>query len=548
MEWEILESKKYQEIMEDYKISSLLAKYIDAKSIDYELYSLKDVSLHDYFLLNDASKILERINKAIKDQEKVVIYGDYDCDGIMATTILVSAFERLGLNVGYHIPNRFIDGYGLNVERVKQMYEKGCSLIITVDNGIKAFEAIELANSFGIDVIITDHHDVGLDYPKAYGVLHTKLSVNYPFKEISGGLLAYKLATAMLGKGNAYLMSLAGLTTVSDMMPLWNENRTVVKLMLKFLNDYHFETFELLSNDTKNYNVQTLSFTVIPKINSIGRMVEKLNPNQCVKYFKNAFASSQADREFKMKFSSLVNQINLDRQELTNKQYEDVLTKIHENKKIIYVHGKEYHEGIIGLISSKLTREFNKPSFVLSYDHQKEVYKGSARSIDGFKLNELFEDFKEELVVYGGHELAGGFSITKERLTIFEECLIKRADEIFLDEDLNGLVEGVLIDEDDLTLDKVKELALLEPYGMKNEEPIFCIKDIKYSKIEALKNGEHLKLSFNLKHSKLQALFFYKGYRLKEVKNKEKVSLIGTISINKFRNTETIQFILSDII
>ena len=186
MEWQILESQRYLEIMQRLQVGPIVGKVLDFR----ENQDPGKTPLHDYGLLKDAKKVLERLEKAIFTQEKVVVYGDYDCDGIMATSILVSAFERRHLKVGFHIPNRFVDGYGLSVARVRQMHEKGYTLIITVDNGISAFEACEEAKRLGMDAIITDHHEIGSKLPEAYAILHTGLSPDYPFKGISGGFLS----------------------------------------------------------------------------------------------------------------------------------------------------------------------------------------------------------------------------------------------------------------------------------------------------------------------------------------------------------------------
>ena len=208
MKYKIIEPQHYQQIQARYHINSLLAKVIESRQYDEK--TLKEMMnprliYHDFSLFEEADMTLERIHEAIEQHEKICIYGDYDCDGILATTILVQAFLELGVKVGYHIPHRFEDGYGLNVRRVEQMAEKGYTLIITVDNGVKAFEAVERANELGIDVIITDHHQFDQDLPDACTIIHTKLSPDYPFKEISGGYVAYKLASALLGRQDKYL-------------------------------------------------------------------------------------------------------------------------------------------------------------------------------------------------------------------------------------------------------------------------------------------------------------------------------------------------------
>ncbi|MFQ9633488.1 MAG: DHH family phosphoesterase, partial [Coprobacillus cateniformis] len=282
MEYKIIEPKKYQDIQNQYQVNSLLAKVIDIHEYDQEtLQTLLSPRLiyHDFSLFEEADMTLERIHEAIENEEKICIYGDYDCDGILATTILVQAFAELGVQVGYHIPNRFDDGYGLNAARVKQMAQRGYSLIITVDNGVKAFDAVECANELGVDVIITDHHQFDNDLPDAMSFIHTKLSPEYPFKEISGGFVAYKLASALLEKQDKYLYCLAAITTISDMMPLLDENRSLVKKALTFMKSEKYPSLELLLGDQQSYTTTTIGFTIAPKINSFGRLPELCNPN-----------------------------------------------------------------------------------------------------------------------------------------------------------------------------------------------------------------------------------------------------------------------------
>ena len=246
--------------MQKYSIHSLLAKIFAQREYneqDVQGHTSKRLIYHDFSLFLDADLVLDRIQEALENDEKICIYGDYDCDGILSTTILVQAFLELGKKVGYHIPNRFEDGYGLNKERVQQMYEKGYSLLITVDNGIKAYEAIDLANELGIDVIVIDHHDYD-ELPDACAIIHTKMSSDYPFKEICGGFLAYKLASSLLGKHDKYLFSLAAITTISDMMPLVDENKSLVSRGLQFMNEEKYFQLELLIGENQKYNTTTL--------------------------------------------------------------------------------------------------------------------------------------------------------------------------------------------------------------------------------------------------------------------------------------------------
>lgn len=380
MKYKIVESQNYRSLQETYGYSILLSKIIDFKKIDHEsLQELINPRLiyHDFSLFEEAEMTLERIEEAIDNKKKICIYGDYDCDGILATSILVQAFLQRGVQVGYHIPNRFDDGYGLNEERVKQMAEKGYSLIITVDNGVKAFDAIECANELGVDVIVTDHHQFDVDLPDAYSFIHTKLSLEYPFKEISGGYVAYKLASALLNKHDKYLYCLAAITTVSDMMPLLDENRSLVKRALLFMKEEKYPALEMLLSKNQTYDMTCLGFTIAPKINSFGRLPEICHPNILVKYFLK-----DAPQELLMKVSQMANQINEKRKKIISEQYASI--KDIENDKFLYYSNEHIHEGIIGLIAGNYTRDYEIPSFVMHYDKDKQLYRGSARSVKGF--------------------------------------------------------------------------------------------------------------------------------------------------------------------
>lgn len=544
MEWVIQKAKNIDRIIEERQVGSLLAKVLEING-DHQLN--KHYPLNDFSLFRDSQKVLERIQQAIFHNEKIVIYGDYDCDGIMATSILVRAFELLKVNVGYHIPDRFKDGYGLNEKRVMEMYEKGYSLIITVDNGISSHQAIHKANELGIDVIVTDHHDLPETLPEAYGIIHTQISENYPFKAICGGFVACKLASALLGYNDPYIYCMAALATVSDMMPMKNENRTLVKRALEVMSQQKYLSFELLLGENANYNMTTLGFQLAPKINAVGRLVDGLNPNKCITYFRHEGAFSDKERDFKLQFATACQQLNTQRQKMTTTQY-DIAKKNMQNLSGALVSVSElFHEGLVGLVAGKMTNEYYRPSFIVSYDQETEIYKGSARSIAGLDLHHLLESLKDDLLVYGGHERAGGFSIVKEKWNSFSNHLNEYMQN-HLNEDL--FIEkkyAIEIDDIDISLVNVKELELLQPYGMDNEEPIFCLSLHAQPKIETLSNGKHLKMLFELEKTNIQVLFFNKGDLYESLLDKKEFLLFGQLSINKFRNFENIQFILKDI-
>jgi len=539
MKYRIFKSQNYKDIQKEYHLPSLIAKIIDQKGFDdQQLQSILNprIIYHDFSLFLEADMALDRIEEAIENEEKICIYGDYDCDGILATTILVQAFLKRGVQVGYHIPHRYVDGYGLNVERVEQIAQKGYSLIITVDNGIKAFEAVERANELGIDVIITDHHAFEDDVPDATCIIHTKLSPDYPFKEISGGFVAYKLAVALLHKQDKYLYCLAAITTISDMMPLLDENRSLVKKALEFMTQEKYPSLELLLGNTQNYTTTAIGYTLAPKINSFGRLPEIIHPNALVKYFLE-----NAPRDYMIKIADAAGKINAKRQSLTNQQYQLAIKDAHDS--FLYYGSDEIHEGIVGLIAGKYTREYELPSFVMHYDEDKKIYKGSARSVESFSLHQFFINHQKYLLTWGGHDLAGGFSLSEEHYDDFKNE-IKDA---LKDAVMESYQDVLLIDSQDISLSQIETLSVLEPFGMSNESPLFLLKDVPIERIYTLSEGKHLKLDIQYPHVKFNALGFHKGELINELMNEKTVDLIGTLQINEFRNIKTIQIILKDI-
>lgn len=540
MKYKIIEPQHYQQIQNQYHINSLLAKVIESRQYDEN--TLKDfisprLIYHDFSLFEEADMTLERIHEAIENHEKICIYGDYDCDGILATTILVQAFLELGVEVGYHIPNRFDDGYGLNVKRVEQMAQKGYSLIITVDNGVKAFDAVERANELGVDVIITDHHQFDNDLPDACTFIHTKLSPDYPFKEISGGFVAYKLASALLGRQDKYLYCLAAITTVSDMMPLLDENRSLVKKALTFMKEEKYPSLELLLGNQQAYSTTSIGFVIAPKINSFGRLPEFCSPNVLVKYFlKNA------PRDFMVKVSQMAISLNTKRQTMTNQQYE--MAKEGMGDDFLYWSSDQVHEGLVGLIAGKYTREYERPGFVMAYDEKKGLYKGSARSIDGFSLHQFFMEHQDQFVAFGGHSLAGGFTVDEAHYDSCYQC-IKDA---LKDLHLHPTTTVLHIDEQDIDIKNVESLSLLEPFGMSNEEPLYMLKDVPVSQIQQLSQGKHLKVQTDLNRSHVSMLYFQHGDLYGKLKNIKKMSVIGTLQINEYRNQKSLNFIIKDIV
>lgn len=541
MKWNILNAKHTLDLMASRKVSSILAKVLEFRDGHLE----EEADLHDFSLFEDSQKVLKRIEKAIVNQEKICIYGDYDCDGIVATSIMVRAFEKRGVRVGYHIPDRFVDGYGLTVERVKQMAEKGYRLIITVDNGVSAYEAVEVASKLGVDVIITDHHDLPDILPPAFAIIHTRLSPRYPFKAICGGFIACKLATAMLSEQDPYIYCLAALSTVSDMMPMVDENRTLVKKALHVLNQKKYVSFSLLNGENKAFTSTSLGFTIAPKINSIGRLGEGMNPNMAVKYFVHEAPLNEVERQFKLQFVSNAGSLNRTRQQMTTQQYRHAKEMMQDVSGAKVCLDENFHEGLVGLVAGKLMNEYNVPVFTIQKGSR--VYKGSCRGIDGLDMHDCLNYCKDHLLVYGGHLKAGGFSLEPGKYNEFVAALDTYF-RLHLTDDLReATLSCIALVPEDITIDNVRELERLEPFGQQNEEPIFYLKLTMKPVITKLSNGQHLKLQFELPYARLDAMLFNGGEAYDRLSRQDVFHLYGTLSVNQFRNIENITLVCKEI-
>ena len=537
MEFNIYDNNTYQNYIQDFKVTPLVAKILAYHQVDQTRYQdlmATRLKYHSFDLFDEGEMALERIFEAIESSEKICIYGDYDSDGILGTSILVNAFKQLGVDVGFHIPNRFFDGYGLTSSRVEQIHSKGYSLIITVDNGIQAFGAIEKANELGVDVIITDHHEVGQTQPEAMSIIHPKTSYHYPFKEISGGFTAYKLASALLKKHDPYLFSLAGITILSDVMPIIDENRALVKKAIEFMNQNNYPTIALLKDSNALINPTLLNFQVIPKINSLGRLPEIVSPNKLVRYF--ALLENQ---NYNVDLAQKIKEVNLKRKEMTQSCYNQIIEKVDAGEFLFFA-SKKLHQGISGLIASRYTNTYNQPSFVMTYDEQSQMFKGSARSVAGINITGAFRFCDDLLDYYGGHDMAGGFSLKQENLKEFKV----RLEQYLKQEQFTAPIkDAIKVDPRELTIENILDLDKLEPFGPGFEYIDFYFENVTITSLITISNGQHLKF----KAGPIDCLFFNHGHLLDQLANLNSISFAGKLTINEFRNKKSINVHLSGI-
>lgn len=547
------DENKVIEIAEKFNISKLLAtvlvnrNIVDDDEINIFLNPTRN-DFHDPYLMPDMDVAVNRIIKAIENQEKVIIYGDYDVDGITSITVLKKFLKKCGLDVGYYIPNRLNEGYGLNINAIDKIKKEGYNLIITVDCGISAIEEIKYANSLGLDTIVTDHHEPLDILPPAIGVvdLKRKDSHKYPFDSLAGCGVAFKLCQALgmkLGiEENEYLkyLDIVCVGTISDIVPLIDENRVIAKLGLKLVEVTKNPGLRALLNAAgyKQINSNTISFGVAPRINACGRMGFE---EDALKLFltDNIVEASNITEK--------LNHYNRERQEIEKNIFDEAIKMIEKegNNKSIVLGSENWHHGVIGIVSSKITEMYFKPSILIGFDGKEG--KGSGRSIPGFDLHEALVNLSDYLEKFGGHEMAVGLSLNKSKFKDFKEALEKYVQEKDIDK-LNPIIEiDKEIDFRDIRCDIIEELNLLEPFGEGNRRPIFVYRNLKIDSIRALSDGKHLKLTLKDGSTLINAIGFNLGHLSREYMLGDKVDIVGTLEINSFNGKNSVQININDI-
>ncbi len=553
--WECYEvdESKVKELAQKYNINEILAKILVNKNLtkkqDIDLFinpTRKD--FHDPFFMPDMEIAVERILKAIDNKEKIMIYGDYDADGITSITVLKSYLEERGLEVSSYIPNRINEGYGLNKKAIEKIYNDGYRLMITVDCGITGAEEIDYANSLGIETIITDHHEPAEEIPKAVAVVDAKRKDNkYPFNQLAGVGVVLKLIQAISIKLNLeekeYLkyLDIVCIGTISDIVPLVDENRVIAKLGLKLVAQTRNIGLRALLDiiGFKKIDSGAVSFGIAPRINACGRMG---NEQLALDLFLCK------DYELARKLAIKLNEYNVERQSIEKKIFDEAVEKIEQNEKdssCIIIGNEGWHHGIIGIVASKVTEMYFKPSILVCFEDA--VGKGSGRSIPGFDLHEALMNCLDYLDKFGGHEMAVGVTLKQENFDKFKVELETYAKKCEIDK----IVPIINIDSEvslkSVNIENVKSLSLLEPYGEANKMPIFLFKNLKINSIRALSDGKHLKLSLKDDGFMVDSIGFNMGQLSEEYLLDDKVDIVGNLDINSFNGNESVQIIIKDI-
>ncbi|MEG1500083.1 MAG: single-stranded-DNA-specific exonuclease RecJ, partial [Clostridia bacterium] len=484
----------------DAKIIELLfSRGVDTQEKVKSFLSPTKQDILDSFLLNDMQLLVDRINQAIKSNEKVLIFGDYDVDGICATAIMIKLFEHFGKKVDYFLPNRFIDGYGLTnevIDKIKIQFNP--SLIITVDCGISCWKEVEYAKSVGIEIAITDHHEISEKLPETI-VVNAKIeNQKYPFKFLCGAGLAYKIAYAFLGyEDSIELLTIATFATIADIVPLLSENRTLVSLGLKYLPTHLPLGLKSLIKknklDISNLTSSDISYKLAPKINASGRMGEASDSLDLI----------LENNPLKIKeIIEKINSHNLNRQDLCNKVFAEAVDLLKEKNmskiRCIILKSDKWDSGILGIIAARLVDMFNRPTFLFS-ETDGEL-KGSGRSLENINIHEMLTSSSELLSTFGGHTMAAGLSLSAKNYDAFCEKIDK-----YMQINVNDMLleKNAYYDLDvtpnELTPKFLNDLNRLEPFGCENQKPLVKLNSQNFSIFPLKKFPQHANIEFDKK-------------------------------------------------
>ncbi|HUU30323.1 MAG TPA: single-stranded-DNA-specific exonuclease RecJ [archaeon] len=515
--------------------------------------SLKD--LYDPFLMKGMEPAVNRLARALLEKEKIIIYGDYDVDGITSISLMVRYLRQLGGDVGFYIPHRMIEGYGLSTSGIDCVAEMGASLVITVDCGITALESIEYANSKGLELVVTDHHEPGGELPKAVAILNPKqLDDNYPEKELAGIGVAFKLCQGLsqaLGVGQYQLnehLDLVAIGSIADIVPLLGENRIFSKIGLEKIKDSKKPGIQALIDTAnladKDLESSDIVFSMAPRINAVGRMGD-------AERGVNLFLADDMDQAREL--AQVLEKENRSRREVDTLTLQEARQEISrqidlDERQTIVLHSQNWHPGVLGIVASRIVEEYYRPTVLISFDETGEG-KGSARSISNFHLYNALKKCGNCLEVFGGHKHAAGLQLRRDSLEEFVEKFDRVAHEMLRPEDL---VPEISVDlEIDLKQADNKLLQSLEkfqPYGPGNPKPVLVATELSVIGYPKIVGNNHLKMRVRKDGHQLDVIGFGMADKLKEINTaREKVSIAFILEENFWNNVRQLQANLKDI-
>ncbi|WP_058307280.1 single-stranded-DNA-specific exonuclease RecJ [Gracilibacillus massiliensis] len=501
--------------------------------------------LHDTSNFSDIDKAVNRVKKAIDEGESILVYGDYDADGVTSTTVMVEALRESGAMCDYYIPNRFKEGYGPNEDAFREAHQQGFQIIITVDNGIAGVNEVEVAKKLGIDVIITDHHEVQEKLPDAYAIIHPKCSENYPFKELAGVGVAFKFAEHLLGYFPKQFLDLVVIGTIADLVPLKDENRILVHYGLQALSRSDrkgLKALKKLSQIEGNVTEEDIGFRIGPRLNAVGRLQDA---NMAVDLLLTD------DPQEAEELANYVQELNTERQKVVSSITKEAIDLFEQSKgdhNVIIVANEGWNQGVLGIVASKLVQTYYRPAIVLTIDPDTKQAKGSARSIEGFDMFENCMEHRELFTHFGGHAQAAGMTLPEENINTLQKELDSCAEAQLTEEDYRPQLQiSSKLNIVDIDMKLLETLDQLAPFGMGNPKPLFHVEatpaDIR--QIGATRN--HLKMKFDVSGVQIDSIGFGLGDKMPLIAKQTPIEAVGELQVNEWNGIRKPQMMLKDI-
>lgn len=535
------DKEKASVLSEKFNIDPFIAFLLVARGVDTELgfsdFLSSSFEFSDPFYFKDMDIAVQRIEDAVEYGEKITVYGDYDCDGITSTALLVSLLRNMGAEVDYYIPSREKEGYGLNIAAIDRIKDSGTVLIITVDNGIASFDEADYIAELGMELIVTDHHQIGGKLPKALAVVNPHRAENeISFRDICGVGVAFKLACALYGDTDDMLYQYADLVaigTIADIMPLLNENRGFVKVGLELINSSGrvgiAELKKAAAAGEKDFTSIDTAFLICPRINACGRVDDASKAVElllCEEQNKASFLANQ------------LNMNNAHRQELEQEILDDVKKQLHENpelssNRVIVIAGKGYHHGVVGIVASRVLEEYGKPVIIIGINEDGKA-RGSARSIEGFNMYEAVSYCSDVLQQFGGHPGAAGMGLDEDKIDAFREKINEYAYNHFEIMPVQTVKIDCKLSPFYLDLELAASLSVLEPYGESNPRAVFALMGLTLNSVTSMGNGKHIRLECVKKGRKIRIVKFGTSAEEFPFKAGDKIDAAVRISENPY--------------
>ena len=546
---EVSNQKAIKTLSETFGITELIAKILVNRGYDTveaaNAFLRPELSgLHDPFLLHDMDKAIERLMQAIDSGQKIIVYGDYDVDGMTSTAIMTWALELMGANVNYFVPSRFSDGYGPNLANYQKLAAEGMQLLVTVDNGVSGKDEIAWLMAQGIDVIVTDHHELPEELPVATAIVHPRHPEgSYPFGGLSGAGVAFKVVSALLEEPADEVLDLAALGTVADVMSLTGENRIIVKQGLESLKlDPRPGVAALLAaagTQLSDIDSSTIGFTIAPRLNALGRLENATTGVQLLLMDEPEEAKPLADH---------VNALNQERQQLVTKittAAQEQATQLSEDP-VLVVAGENWHEGVLGIVASKLVEQTGKPTIVLNVND--DEMKGSGRSVAAFDLFTALDGHRDLMTTFGGHASAAGMTVPTNNLTALRAALRDEAAQQQLATAQKADMQiATTVTAADFTKENFDNLQVLAPFGEGNPEPLFMLDLRGVNQVKTMSEGKHLRFIAQTDTDQLPVVAFGWGNQASALAGHfSSLQIVGTMSQNSYRGNISYQLMLRD--